>query len=86
MKANLNPPPRRESTPAADSGLKVRSLSGVQTAGRIDDLAGLPGQVQPVAMHDPVTGIRLEVRTSELFTVVSIDGRDFYFDRLNAAL
>lgn len=39
----------------------------------------LPGAIRPMRVHDDVTGVDLEVRVSALFTVVSVEGRDFYF-------
>src|SRR5436309_14944377 len=43
----------------------------------------IPGLVRPVEYYDEVSGIRLSVRTSLLFTKISINGRDFYFRRLS---
>lgn len=43
----------------------------------------VPGTVQPMIYDDDLTGTHLEVRVSPLFTVVQINGRDYYFRRLN---
>ena len=41
------------------------------------------GCVQPIVMDDPVTGQHLGIRLGPLFTVVSVDGRDYYFRRFS---
>lgn len=57
--------------------------------GRLEALAGrflqflrVPGLVQPMKFVDPGTGTRVAVVTSPYFTKVSINGREYYFDRL----
>jgi len=44
---------------------------------------GVPGFVQVMEMDDLVTGWHLSIKVDPLFTVVSIEGRDFYFYRRN---
>ena len=43
----------------------------------------VPGVIQPLDFEDPLTGTRLEIRVTPLFTIVQINGRDFYFRRLS---
>ena len=42
-----------------------------------------PGAVQPLAYEDPVTGDHIGVSVDSLFTVLSVNGRDYYFNRLS---
>ena len=41
----------------------------------------IPGIVQPVLVEDEVTGQRLAISVGPLLTCISVDGRDYYFDR-----
>ena len=54
-----------------------------RSLGRFLDWLGVPGFVQPMEVDDLVTGWHLSIRVSPLFTVISVEGRDFYFYRRN---
>jgi hypothetical protein len=41
----------------------------------------VPGFVRDVEFHDAVTGYNISVTTGDLFTRITINGRDFYFRR-----
>ena len=41
----------------------------------------VPGVVHNVQIDDAVTGLTVEVEVGVLFTVVRVNGRDFWFDR-----
>jgi hypothetical protein len=43
--------------------------------------AGVPGMVKETIIPDEVTGAIVRIKTNPLYTVVSIDGRDYYFHR-----
>jgi hypothetical protein len=43
---------------------------------------GVPGAVAESEINDPATGDHVEIRVSHLFTRISINGRDYYFDRM----
>jgi hypothetical protein len=43
----------------------------------------LPGAIRDSMVEDEATGQRIEVRVGRLFTRISINGRDFYFDRFS---
>lgn len=43
----------------------------------------VPGAVRPMVYDDPVTGDRIQVNTDSLFTVLTVNGRDYYFKRLS---
>jgi hypothetical protein len=49
--------------------------------GRLLNVSGVPGLVQPTAIEDSVAGLELSVKTTPLFTILSVNGRDFYFQR-----
>lgn len=54
-----------------------------EAVGRLLNRAGMPGAIRPTHIHDELTGMDIEIRVSPWFTVVSIDGRDFYFRRVS---
>ena len=41
-----------------------------------------PGFVEDIALNDQVTGRQLTISSSPYFTRISVNGRDYYFDRL----
>ena len=41
-----------------------------------------PGFVKPLEIHDPITRDTFTVRCSSMYTVITLNGRDYYFDRL----
>ena len=43
---------------------------------------GVPGAIQPFEVHDGVTGQHIKVTVSSRFTVIQVNGRDYYFYRL----
>lgn len=55
---------------------RLRELLGYM-ANRI----GLPGIVRPCEIKDAVTGQTISIRTGSLFTVIQVNGRDYYFRR-----
>ncbi len=42
---------------------------------------GVPGAIQPFEIHDQVTGQHVVVTVSARFTVIQVNGRDYYFYR-----
>lgn len=42
----------------------------------------VPGPVKPMDIYDDLTATRVRVVTGSLFTIISVDGKDFYFHRL----
>lgn len=55
---------------------------GTEQLHRLLNRLGVPGVIRPMRYHDAVTGQQIEVKTGVFFTVVSIDCRDYYFDRV----
>ncbi len=45
----------------------------------------MPGIVRPMIFDDPVTGDRVEIKVTPLRTVLSVNGRDYTFQRLSGA-
>lgn len=54
-------------------------------AGKFLNWFGVAGFVQPMEIKDTLTGSSVSVRVSGYFTVITIDGREFYFKRLTGA-
>ena len=50
--------------------------------GRLLCLIKFPGFVEDIDINDSVTGQQLTVSSSPYFTKISVNGRDYYFDRL----
>lgn len=50
--------------------------------GKLLNWFGVAGFVQPMEIRDTLMGSNISVRVSGYFTVISVDGRDFYFKRL----
>ncbi|KKN61937.1 hypothetical protein LCGC14_0517060 [marine sediment metagenome] len=50
--------------------------------GRLLCLIKFPGFVEDIDINDSVTGQQLTVSSSPYFTRISVNGRDYYFDRL----
>ena len=42
---------------------------------------GFPGAISATEFRDDVTGDLIKVTVGESFTVISVSGRDYYFDR-----
>ncbi len=64
------------------SWLDVAHVELKQFMGKLIGYLGVPGLVKPMKIHDTLTNTNIQVRVSGLFTVISIDGRDYYFKRL----
>ena len=43
----------------------------------------VPGAIQPFKYDDLLTGQRLEVRLTPLFTILTVNNRDYYFWRIS---
>jgi hypothetical protein len=50
--------------------------------GRLLNKLGVPAAIQPMEITDEITKQHLAVAVDDLFVRVSVDGRDYYFDRL----
>lgn len=55
-----------------------------QQVGRFLNCLGVPGFIRPMEMYDElITHTLLQVRATPLFTIISVDGRDYYFYRIS---
>ena len=54
-----------------------------QLLGKILNYFQIPGFVRPTKIYDNLTKARLEVKLSGFFTIISVDGKDYYFRRLS---
>lgn len=54
-----------------------------ETLCRILDFFRVPGFVRKLEFHDKLTNTNIKIEPSFLFTVISINGRDYYFRRLS---
>jgi hypothetical protein len=54
--------------------------------GRALNTLGAPGFVRSGAYESKHTGARVRVNCGELFTVISVNGTDVYFDRLRGRI
>lgn len=55
-------------------------------AGRIFNLAGMPGIVRNCNYEASICQASISVRTGQLFTVVRVNGLDVYFHRLTGTI
>lgn len=46
---------------------------------------GIPGAIQPFSWNDPVTGNMVIVTVKGGYTRLSVNGRDYYFDRITGS-
>lgn len=54
-----------------------------EVIGRVLKWLGVPGVVQEVKFHDDLTRTEIQVKVGVLFTCISVNGRDYYFNRLS---
>lgn len=50
--------------------------------GAVANWLRLPGFVRPIDFDDETTGHRIKIRVTRGYTIVSVDGRDYWFQRL----
>lgn len=46
----------------------------------MDNQSKAVGKIKPIKFKDLVNGITLEVKVSDLYTIILIDGREYYFN------
>jgi len=81
--ANVTQFPRRSSE--ATSGatrLELWRGRARETLGKLFNRLGAPGAIRPVSINDSLTGQRIQVQVGPLLTRLSVNGRDYYFDRI----
>jgi len=50
--------------------------------GRIMMIFKIPGFIKPMETYDRLTNSYIKVQTTKYYTIISINGKDFYFKRL----
>lgn len=77
----LLPPP--SVTPTATATRRdILAGRARETIHRLLNRLGVPGAIQPMQHRDALTGQRIDVHVGVLFTRITINGRDYYFDRV----
>jgi hypothetical protein len=62
--------------------IDVAKLKAREWLGRFAGRIGAPGAIKATEIHDPLTGQRITVTVGAFFVRLTVNGRDFYFDRL----
>jgi len=85
MKCNIIQWDSEQGTPLKYGGQRIKKaiLSVTYAIGHILNRIGTPGLVRETTINDELTGASLSIRVSKYFTVISVDGKDFYFKRLS---
>jgi hypothetical protein len=76
--------PRQPMTSPATPWLRLRSAA-YEYAHHLLNRLGVPGAIRTMRHHDPLTGHAFAVHVGLYYTTVTVDGRDYYFDRLTGA-
>lgn len=81
-------PTDRTSHPAREgaTALDVIKSRLRETIGRVANRLGLPGAIRPIEIHDATTGYQIRVSVGTSMVRLTVNGRDFYFDRLTGRL
>lgn len=64
------------------STLRIFSARFRGWLGRVLNVARIPGAIQSVEIDDSVAGQHIAVSVGDLFVRLSMNGRDYYFNRL----
>jgi hypothetical protein len=77
-------PTERTSHPARTGAtvVDVATLRAREWLGRFANWIRIPGAIKPTEIHDPLTGQRIAVTVDAFFVRLTVNGRDFYFNRL----
>jgi len=54
-----------------------------ELAGRCLNRMGIAGAVKDIQIDDAFTGQKITIQVGELFTRLTVDGRDYYFNRVS---
>lgn len=76
--------PDRKSRQASNDATGIQVLIGRarEFLGKVLNYFGIPNPVADVVITDQLTGCMIEVKSRSLYTKLSVNGRDYYFDRL----
>ncbi len=84
--SRIVPFPDHRPTHAPTTDATRRDRAGLLIQERLGALLNrwdVPGTVKPMIFDDPVTGDRIEIKVTPLRTVLSVNGREYTFDRLS---
>jgi hypothetical protein len=78
-------PTERTGHPARSGATAIDITKGRlrEWLGRLANRLGAPGAIQPTEIRDQVTGQQVTVAVGALSVRLTVDGRDYYFDRLS---
>jgi len=79
-------PDAPKGTKAGASKLDILKGRIRKTAGRLMNLLGLPGAINTVQIDDEVSGQTINVQVGDLFVRLTVNGRDYYFNRFTGRL
>jgi hypothetical protein len=64
------------------STVQVARTRMQETLGRLMNRFGFPGIIRDCVIEDELTHQKIEVRRGVLFTKITVNGRDHFFDRI----
>ena len=64
---------------------RIQIIGGrcLEFIGKVFNLLSVPGAIKDIDIQDNLSGQNLKIRVGVLFTLISINGRDYYFSRLS---
>jgi len=77
-------PTERTSHPARRGATlgNVAALRAREWLGHVANWFGIPGAIKPTEIRDSLTGQKITVTVGTFFLRLTVNGRDFYFNRL----
>jgi hypothetical protein len=77
-------PVERSQRPARGNATAAEIAKGrfKQWLAKILNRARMPGAIRPMDFEDRLAGQHLTVMVGELFVCITVNGRDYYFDRI----
>ena len=79
---------KQTGTPTITGANTLDILSGRirEGLGRVLNFFRVPGRIKNLAVKDELTGQEIEVHIGVLFTRLTVNGRDYFFNRLTGRL
>lgn len=65
---------------------KILKLRARVAAGKIFNIAGIPGLIRECNYQAGITDVKVSVAIDDIYTVVSVNGLDIYFHRLTGSI
>lgn len=75
----------QQATSSSENASRLDILRGRLTEyiGSIFAALRVPGFIAPTSISDSCSGQRIEIKVGAIFTRISVNGRDYYFNRLS---